>query len=72
MTITLRRTAALICAGAVAFGIAGAPAAVAGVSADGTQATHVLAAGQISSDGDHTDAPGPPTYSPFARHGDVG
>ncbi|CAM5289953.1 hypothetical protein MAUB1S_04588 [Mycolicibacterium aubagnense] len=72
MTITLRRTAALFCAGAVAFAISGAPAAVAGISADSTHVTQVLAAGQISSGGDRTDAPGAPTSSPFARHGAVG
>ncbi|MDR3664985.1 MAG: hypothetical protein P4L86_32130 [Mycobacterium sp.] len=67
MKITLHRTAALICAGAIAFALTGAPLAAADVSAN-----QVQTANTASSTADHTYAPGPTINSPFANHGAVG
>ncbi|MGB8406205.1 MAG: hypothetical protein WCE30_19270 [Mycobacterium sp.] len=65
MKVTLRRTAALICTGAIAFAVTALPVAAADVSTD-----HIQTAVTASSSGDTTFAPTP--TSPFANHGAVG
>ncbi|MEZ0050439.1 Spy/CpxP family protein refolding chaperone [Mycobacterium sp. MAA66] len=65
MKVTPHRTAALICAGAIAFAMTALPVAAADASTD-----HLPTAVTASSTGDSTYAPVP--TSPFANHGAVG